>query len=92
MKKLVIGIFAILIVCLGLEVGAKELNSSGVNSTNKNLIIYNWGDYIDPKLIKNLKNKLVIMLFMKLLILMKLCTLKLNKVVRHMIFASLLTI
>lgn len=39
----------------------KKLNDNGISSNNKNLIIYNWGDYIDPKLIKNLKNKQDIM-------------------------------
>lgn len=57
MKKLLIGIAAILLVCLGLEVGAKKLNDNGISSNNKNLIIYNWGDYIDPKLIKKFEKQ-----------------------------------
>ena len=47
MKKLLIGILAILAVCLGLEAWAKKLDNSGVSANSKNLIIYNWGDYID---------------------------------------------
>ena len=57
MKKLLIGIFAILTVCLGLEAWAKQLDNSGVSANNKNLIIYNWGDYIDPKLIKKFEKQ-----------------------------------
>ena len=59
MKKLLIGIVTILLVCFGLEAGAKQLNNNGVSSNNKNLIIYNWGDYIDPKLIKKFEKKIV---------------------------------
>lgn len=55
MKKLLIGILAILAVCLGLEAWAKKLDNSGVSANSKNLIIYNWGDYIDPKLIKKIR-------------------------------------
>src|SRR5699024_2356615 len=29
----------------------------GVSTNNKNLIIYNWGDYIDPKLIKKFEKQ-----------------------------------
>ena len=57
MKKLLIGIVTILLVCFGLEVGAKQLNNNGVSANNKNLIIYNWGDYIDPKLIKKFEKQ-----------------------------------
>lgn len=57
MKKLLIGILAILAVCLGLEAWAKKLDNSGVSANNKNLIIYNWGDYIDPKLIKKFEKQ-----------------------------------
>ena len=57
MKKLLIGIVAILLVCFGLEAGAKQLNNNGVSANNKNLIIYNWGDYIDPKLIKKFEKQ-----------------------------------
>ena len=57
MKKLLIGIVTILLVCFGLEAGAKQLNNNGVSANNKNLIIYNWGDYIDPKLIKKFEKQ-----------------------------------
>ena len=57
MKKLLIGIVTILLVCFGLEAGAKQLNNNGVSTNNKNLIIYNWGDYIDPKLIKKFEKQ-----------------------------------
>ena len=57
MKKLLLGIVTILLVCFGLEAGAEQLNNNGVSANNKNLIIYNWGDYIDPKLIKKFEKQ-----------------------------------
>lgn len=53
MKKIIWSTIGILLVCLALALGAQKLDSSsGGNSNNKTLIIYNWGDYIDPSLIK----------------------------------------
>lgn len=57
MKKLIIGIIAILLVCLGLETVAQKLDSTGISSSNKDVVIYNWGDYIDPKLIKKFEKQ-----------------------------------
>lgn len=57
MKKLILAIVAILLVCLGLGAGAALLNRSSATSSNKNLIIYNWGDYIDPKLISKFEKQ-----------------------------------
>ena len=53
MKKILSAALAILLVSLGLYLGAQQLDSSsgGSASSKKDLIIYNWGDYIDPDLI-----------------------------------------
>ncbi|KRL63922.1 ABC transporter substrate-binding protein [Lactobacillus psittaci] len=57
MKKLVSGAILILLVCLGLSFAANKLDSSSVSASNKSLIIYNWGDYIDPKLISKFEKE-----------------------------------
>lgn len=57
MKKLIISLCSILIICLGLEFIVHRLNEVGVSKNSKNLIIYNWGDYIDPKLIKKFEKE-----------------------------------
>lgn len=85
MKKIFIAIISILLVCLGLAGLAHHLEKPAAGGKGQSLIIYNWGDYLDPKLIKNLRSNLVIMWFMKHLILTKRCTLRLNKVVPHTI-------
>ncbi len=51
MKKLIWGAAIILALCLGLSLAANKLDSSAATSSKKTLIIYNWGDYIDPSLI-----------------------------------------
>lgn len=51
MKKILLFIGALLLTCLGLFIAANKLNHSSANANNKTLIIYNWGDYIDPDLI-----------------------------------------
>ncbi|MDO4912076.1 MAG: ABC transporter substrate-binding protein [Lactobacillus sp.] len=51
MKKLFLGTIAILLVCLGLGIWANKLENPNIKSGNHELVIYNWGDYIDPKLI-----------------------------------------
>ena len=57
MKKIIISILSIIIVCCGLEFWAHDLNNHDVSSNSKNLVIYNWGDYIDPKLIKKFEKQ-----------------------------------
>lgn len=58
MKKIIWSTIGILLVCLALALGAQKLDSSsGGNSNNKTLIIYNWGDYIDPSLIKKFEKR-----------------------------------
>lgn len=51
MKKFVIIIITILILCMGLSYGSNELTKSTGDSGNKVLNLYNWGDYIDPSLL-----------------------------------------
>lgn len=53
MKKILSAALAILLASFGLYLGAQQLDSSsdGSASSKKDLIIYNWGDYIDPDLI-----------------------------------------
>lgn len=59
MKKILTASAIILLVCLGLYWGAQKLDSSsgGSASSKKDLIIYNWGDYIDPDLITKFEKK-----------------------------------
>ncbi len=79
MKKIIIAIGVILLACLGLAFWANRLEKTAVAGNGQNLIIYNWGDYLDPQLVKNLKSKLVIMWCMKLLIQMKRCIPRLSR-------------
>lgn len=51
MKKLVIGISAVLLACLALALGISSLNRSQGITAENSLTIYNWGDYIEPDLI-----------------------------------------
>lgn len=85
MKKIMMAIAAILIACAGLWGLSHHLEKSFTGKNKQNLIIYNWGDYLDPKLIKSLKSRQVIMLSMRPLIPMKRCIPKSNKAERHMI-------
>ncbi|GFZ27150.1 ABC transporter substrate-binding protein [Lactobacillus corticis] len=57
MKKLLWGISAILLVCLGLWGLSNKLLQSSAASGNHKLIIYNWGDYIDPDLISKFEKQ-----------------------------------
>lgn len=52
MRKLhsfILGIFAVILVLLGLSVYMQKRSSS--TSQSDRLVIYNWGDYIDPELL-----------------------------------------
>ena len=51
MKKIMMAIAAILIACAGLWGLSHHLEKSSTGKNKQNLIIYNWGDYLDPKLI-----------------------------------------
>lgn len=51
MKKFVITIITILVLCAGLGYGSHELTKSTGDSGSKVLNLYNWGDYIDPTLL-----------------------------------------
>ena len=79
MKKIVIAIISILLACTGLAFLAHHLDTSSVKKSTQNLIIYNWGDYLDPQLIKKFERQTGYH------ILMKQCILKSNKVEQHMI-------
>lgn len=56
MKKITIGIISILSICLVLMFGSKALDSASATGS-KSLIVYNWGDYIDPSLIKKFERQ-----------------------------------
>lgn len=56
MKKILIYISLLLMVCGGLFYGNYRLNKSE-HHTQKTLVIYNWGDYLDPKLIKKFEHE-----------------------------------
>lgn len=52
MKKLNVMFFGIILICLALFTAEYELNKdSGGGKSDKVVNIFNWGDYIDPKLI-----------------------------------------
>lgn len=52
MRSLINLSFAILIVCAGLYFVADQLEASGSKGSKDTITIYNWGDYIDPDLLK----------------------------------------
>ncbi|MGR3741422.1 ABC transporter substrate-binding protein [Companilactobacillus sp. DQM5] len=56
MKKVVIYIFLLLSLCGVFTVANIKLNKT-TDSNSKTLIIYNWGDYLDPKLIKKFEKE-----------------------------------
>ncbi|WP_283678941.1 ABC transporter substrate-binding protein [Lentilactobacillus sp. Marseille-Q4993] len=51
MKRLLIAITSLLIICAGLAFGSNELQKTTGDTGSKVLNLYNWGDYIDPSLI-----------------------------------------
>ncbi|MCH4005089.1 MAG: ABC transporter substrate-binding protein [Lactobacillus crispatus] len=57
MKKIMMAIAAILIACAGLWGLSHHLEKSATGKNKQNLIIYNWGDYLDPKLIKKFEKQ-----------------------------------
>lgn len=57
MKKISIAVIIILAVCLGLAGWSHHLEKPATKGNHQNLIIYNWGDYLDPKLIKKFEQK-----------------------------------
>lgn len=57
MKKIIWPIVAILLVCCGLQLGINYLQKPVSTTSHEKLIIYNWGDYIDPDLISKFEKK-----------------------------------
>ena len=57
MKKIIIAIGAILLACLGLAFWAHQLEKPAAAGNGQNLIIYNWGDYLDPQLVKKFEKQ-----------------------------------
>lgn len=57
MKKVIWSILGILLVCAGLGYCAYRLQKPATQSKRENLIIYNWGDYLDPKLISKFEKQ-----------------------------------
>lgn len=57
MKKLLTATGAILLVCLGLFFWTRALNPVQSSGGNKTVTIYNWGDYLDPALIKKFEKQ-----------------------------------
>lgn len=71
MKRLVYFFTSILIVAFVILGIAFKMNQNVGNTSGNTLTIYNWGDYIDPDLIKNSKKKPKYMLVIKRSIVMK---------------------
>lgn len=57
MKKIIWSILAILLACSILGFASFKLNNPSVETKRQDLIIYNWGDYLDPKLIKKFEKQ-----------------------------------
>lgn len=57
MKKVIIYIFLLLGLCGALVYANHELERTSTPGKSKTLIIYNWGDYLDPKLIKKFEHE-----------------------------------
>ncbi|CCI87277.1 ABC transporter substrate-binding protein [Lactobacillus gigeriorum] len=57
MKKILYAVAAILLVCLGLGYEVSRLEQPAVKAKKQSLIIYNWGDYLDPALIKKFEHQ-----------------------------------
>lgn len=57
MKQLVRTFLIVVIAAFGMMYAAKMLNSSAGYSSGNTLTIYNWGDYIDPDLIKQFEKE-----------------------------------
>lgn len=57
MKKIIWAVTALLLACLGLAYGAFRLEQPTFKAKKQNLIIYNWGDYLDPQLIKKFEKE-----------------------------------
>ena len=89
LQSLFIGIIAIIVI---LFFGVRQLEKASGMAGADTLTIYNWGDYIDPALIKKFEKKQAIKSITKPLILMKLCIQKFSKVAQPMILPFLLNI
>lgn len=57
MRKLISFFLGIIVVIIVLFLGAKSIDSNQTSSSKQNLTIYNWGDYIDPDLIKKFEKE-----------------------------------
>lgn len=57
MKKVFWSILAIILSCLALGSGAYRLQKPSDETKKESLIIYNWGDYLDPKLISKFEKQ-----------------------------------
>ena len=66
--QLIIGALVVGMICLAVSHWFKSKEQV---HTNQKIYVYNWGEYIDPDLIKSLKKKLAFKLFMKHSIQMK---------------------
>lgn len=52
--KFIIGISAIILLLL---FGQNRLNAKGDGTSSKNIYFYNWGDYIDPEILRDFENE-----------------------------------
>lgn len=57
MKKILLYISLLLGICGVLFYVKQQLDRNSVGSNSKELIIYNWGDYLDPQLIKKFEQE-----------------------------------
>lgn len=57
MNKVYKFFLGILTLCLLLFVGQKKLNEKAKDQDSKNIYFYNWGDYIDPEIIKDFEKE-----------------------------------
>lgn len=57
MKKLLALTASLLLVCLTLFTGLKALSPTSADQGKRELVIYNWGDYLNPALIRKFERK-----------------------------------
>ena len=57
MNKVYRFILAVLVMCLVLFIGQKRLNANSHGSDSKNIYFYNWGDYVDPQVLRDFEEE-----------------------------------
>ena len=81
--QLILGAIVVGLICLGISHWFKSQDNT---STGEKIYVYNWGEYIDPDLIKQFEKETAFKLYMKRLIRTKRWKLKFEMVERIMMW------